>query len=54
MHINKMERIIGLEPTLNAWKALVLPLHHIRISPIMGFRVDTNPCVFLLDRYDEC
>ncbi len=27
-----VERITGLEPVLTAWKAAVLPLHHIRIS----------------------
>ena len=27
-----LERITGLEPAQTAWKAVVLPLHHIRIS----------------------
>ena len=26
-----MERMTGIEPALKAWKACVLPLHHIRI-----------------------
>ena len=26
-----MERVMGLEPTISAWKANVLPLHYTRI-----------------------
>ena len=27
----QMERVMGLEPTISAWKANVLPLHYTRI-----------------------
>ena len=30
----KMERVMGIEPTLSAWKAEVLPLNYTRISRI--------------------
>ena len=29
-----MERMMGIEPTRSAWKAEVLPLNYIRISPL--------------------
>lgn len=29
---NKMERMMGIEPTRSAWKAEVLPLNYIRLS----------------------
>ena len=28
-----MERVMGLEPTISAWKANVLPLHYTRMAP---------------------
>ena len=28
--LEKMERVMGLEPTISAWKANVLPLHYTR------------------------
>ena len=30
-----MERVVGIEPTLSAWKAEVLPLNYTRIIPIV-------------------
>ena len=30
--INKMERVMGIEPTTSAWKAEVLPLNYTRIN----------------------
>ena len=29
--INKMERVMGIEPTTSAWKAEVLPLNYTRL-----------------------
>ena len=31
LKFRKMERVMGLEPTISAWKANVLPLHYTRI-----------------------
>lgn len=33
-----MERIAGFEPVRTAWEAVMLPLHHIRKTPV--FHVD--------------
>lgn len=30
-----MERIMGLEPTRSAWRAEMLPLHHIRVLTLV-------------------
>jgi hypothetical protein len=30
--ITEMERVMGIEPTLSAWKAEVLPLNYTRIN----------------------
>ena len=31
LKFRKMERVMGLEPTISAWKANVLPLHYTRV-----------------------
>ena len=36
-----MERVVGIEPTLSAWKAEVLPLNYTRLS--------YKPCVILVE-----
>lgn len=36
-HLIYMERVMGIEPTLSAWKAEVLPLNYTRIRPLNLF-----------------
>ncbi len=36
MSILAMERVKGLEPSISAWKANVLPLHYTRVFGCMG------------------
>ena len=39
-----MERVMGLEPTISAWKANVLPLHYTRImGRRLGKRGSSSP-----------
>ncbi len=33
-----MERVMGIEPTISAWKAEVLPLNYTRTSPVSYVR----------------
>jgi hypothetical protein len=40
--IFKMERVMGIEPTTRAWKALVLPLNYTRIKDKRALE-DLNP-----------
>jgi hypothetical protein len=37
-----VERVMGIEPTLFAWEARVLPLNDTRDGVIVGFSRDTN------------
>jgi hypothetical protein len=32
----RLERVMGIEPTLFAWEARVLPLNDTRVRPILG------------------
>ena len=41
--INKMERVMGIEPTTSAWKAEVLPLNYTRLITIMGRLMGIEP-----------
>ena len=41
--INKMERVMGIEPTTSAWKAEVLPLNYTRLLTIMGRLMGIEP-----------
>jgi hypothetical protein len=34
--LNDLERVMGIEPTLAAWEAAVLPLNYTRMSLILG------------------
>ena len=43
MSIPVMERVMGLEPTISAWKANVLPLHYTRI---LGLRLGKRGSFF--------
>ena len=46
--INKMERVMGIEPTTSAWKAEVLPLNYTRTLFYFNLRTTRNyPCLFL-------
>ncbi len=32
--LNQLERVMGIEPTLRAWEAPVLPLNYTRLGPL--------------------
>lgn len=32
LHLDPQERVAGIEPAIRAWEALVIPLHHTRVS----------------------
>ena len=35
--LNKLERVMGIEPTCSAWKADILPLNYTRIYQLYNF-----------------
>lgn len=41
------ERVMGIEPTLSAWKAEVLPLNYTRFQKTEDGESSLNPCFLL-------
>ena len=36
---NILERVMGIEPTLRAWEARVLPLNYTRTASLLGYKL---------------